>query len=219
MPLLPLKKGNPLKFGDGKSGCLVRNGAWRTHTALSQPSDLHPMMTAALISNKPEFVKLFLENGVLLKEFAAWDTLLYLYGNLDPACLFHSKLQKVLAEEPAIHHLQMHHVAQVLRELLGDFTQPLYRMPRMGDRPRPLLPVPPIKLNVSAGNVPPAQLGLCVRPLLCLNSLKKVSSTFIRQEIGCLSELLGLPLQNTMDRAVRHRNLPSHSSGGWASKI
>ncbi|XP_073087352.1 transient receptor potential cation channel subfamily M member 2 isoform X5 [Manis javanica] len=118
-----------------------------------KPSDLHPMMTAALISNKPEFVKLFLENGVLLKEFAAWDTLLYLYGNLDPACLFHSKLQKVLAEEPAIHHLQMHHVAQVLRELLGDFTQPLYRMPRMGDRPRPLLPVPPIKLNVQGASL------------------------------------------------------------------
>ncbi|XP_036767937.2 transient receptor potential cation channel subfamily M member 2 isoform X6 [Manis pentadactyla] len=118
-----------------------------------KPSDLHPVMTAALISNKPEFVKLFLENGVLLKEFATWDTLLYLYGNLDPTCLFHSKLQKVLAEEPAPHHMQMHHVAQVLRELLGDFTQPLYCVPRMGDRLRPLLPVPPIKLNVQGASL------------------------------------------------------------------
>uniref|UniRef100_A0A8C9PTY9 Transient receptor potential cation channel subfamily M member 2 n=1 Tax=Spermophilus dauricus TaxID=99837 RepID=A0A8C9PTY9_SPEDA len=52
-----------------------------------KPSDLHPTMTAALISNKPEFVKLFLENGVRLKEFVTWDTLLYL-GQLcwSPAC-------------------------------------------------------------------------------------------------------------------------------------
>ncbi|XP_021567214.1 transient receptor potential cation channel subfamily M member 2 isoform X2 [Carlito syrichta] len=120
-----------------------------------KPTDLHPTMTAALISNKPEFVKLFLENGVRLKEFVTWDTLLYLYENLEPSCLFHCKLQKVLAEEPerlacapAAPRVQMHHVAQVLRELLGDFTQPLYPRPRHSDRPRLLLPMPHIKLNV-----------------------------------------------------------------------
>ncbi|XP_012516997.1 PREDICTED: transient receptor potential cation channel subfamily M member 2 [Propithecus coquereli] len=114
-----------------------------------KPSDLHPTMTAALISNKPEFVKLFLENGVRLKEFVTWDTLLYLYKSLEPSCLFHSKLQKVLAEEPERPAcVQMHHVAQVLRELLGDFTQPLYPRPRHNDRPRLSLPVPHIKLNV-----------------------------------------------------------------------
>ncbi|XP_075855178.1 transient receptor potential cation channel subfamily M member 2 isoform X1 [Microcebus murinus] len=114
-----------------------------------KPSDLHPTMTAALISNKPEFVKLFLENGVRLKEFVTWDTLLYLYENLEPSCLFHSKLQKALAEEPERPAcVQMHHVAQVLRELLGDFTQPLYPRPRHSDRPRLSLPVPHIKLNV-----------------------------------------------------------------------
>uniref|UniRef100_A0A8C5T733 Transient receptor potential cation channel subfamily M member 2 n=1 Tax=Malurus cyaneus samueli TaxID=2593467 RepID=A0A8C5T733_9PASS len=64
-----------------------------------KPSDLHPVMAAALISNKPEFVKLFLEQGVRLKEFVTWDTLVYLYDNLAPSCLFHSKLQKVLLDE------------------------------------------------------------------------------------------------------------------------
>ncbi|XP_057162737.1 transient receptor potential cation channel subfamily M member 2 isoform X1 [Ursus arctos] len=120
-----------------------------------KPSELHPVMMAALISNKPEFVKLFLENGVRLKELVTWDTLLYLYQHLDPSCLFHSKLQKVLAEEPerpacgpTAPRVQMHHVAQVLRELLGDFTQLLYPRPRTGDRPRLLLPVPNIKLNM-----------------------------------------------------------------------
>ena len=118
------------------------------------------MMTAALIANKPEFVKLFLENGVRLKDFVTWDTLLYLYENLEPTCLFHYKLHKVLAEEPErpAPRVQMHHVAQVLRELLGDSTQPLYPRPRSSDRPRLLLPVPNIKLNVSAGCVPRAPL-------------------------------------------------------------
>ncbi|XP_064135610.1 transient receptor potential cation channel subfamily M member 2 isoform X2 [Loxodonta africana] len=120
-----------------------------------KPSDLHPMMAAALISNKPDFVKLFLENGVHLKEFVTQDTLLYLYENLAPSCLFYFKLQKVLAEEPkrlasapGVPRLQMHHVAQVLRELLGDFTKPLYPQPQHSDRPRLSLPVPHIKLNV-----------------------------------------------------------------------
>nr|XP_031316590.1 transient receptor potential cation channel subfamily M member 2 isoform X1 [Camelus dromedarius]XP_031316591.1 transient receptor potential cation channel subfamily M member 2 isoform X1 [Camelus dromedarius]XP_031316592.1 transient receptor potential cation channel subfamily M member 2 isoform X1 [Camelus dromedarius]XP_031316593.1 transient receptor potential cation channel subfamily M member 2 isoform X1 [Camelus dromedarius] len=113
-----------------------------------KPSELHPMMTAALITNKPEFVRLFLENGVQLKEFVTWDTLFYLYQNLEPSCLFHYKLQKVLAEEPAAPRLQLHHVAQVLRELLGDFTQPLYPRPRSSDRPRLSLPLPNIRLNV-----------------------------------------------------------------------
>uniref|UniRef100_A0A8D2QNS6 Transient receptor potential cation channel subfamily M member 2 n=1 Tax=Zosterops lateralis melanops TaxID=1220523 RepID=A0A8D2QNS6_ZOSLA len=80
-----------------------------------KPSDLHPVMAAALISNKPEFVKLFLEQGVRLKDFVTWDTLVYLYDNLAPSCLFHSKLQKVLLEErehtagSKMPRLQMHH--------------------------------------------------------------------------------------------------------------
>ncbi|XP_044531649.1 transient receptor potential cation channel subfamily M member 2 [Gracilinanus agilis] len=119
-----------------------------------KPSDLHPMMAAALITNKPEFVKLFLENGVRLKEFVTWDTLIYLYENLAPSSLFHSKLQKVLTEEmersaySALPKIQMHHVSQVLRELLGDFTQPLYPKPKHSERPRLSLAVPHIKLNV-----------------------------------------------------------------------
>ncbi|XP_032986871.1 transient receptor potential cation channel subfamily M member 2 isoform X2 [Rhinolophus ferrumequinum] len=112
-----------------------------------KPSELHPMMTAALISNKPEFVKLFLENGVRLQDLVTWDTLLYLYEHLDPSCLFHFKLQKVLAKEPAAPALLLHHVAQLLWELLGDFTQPLYPRPRSSDQPQSL-PGPHVRLNV-----------------------------------------------------------------------
>lgn len=145
-------------------------------------------MAAALISNKPEFVKLFLEQGVRLKEFVTWDTLVYLYDNLAPSCLFHSKLQKVLLEErehtagSKMPRLQMHHVSQVLRELLGCSTQPLYPKPKHTERPRLSIPVPHIKLNVRFSRLPGGrvaagrgqrlremswglQLGLC--PLVC----------------------------------------------------
>lgn len=117
-------------------------------------------MAAALISNKPEFVKLFLEQGVRLKEFVTWDTLVYLYDNLAPSCLFHSKLQKVLLEErehtagSKMPRLQMHHVSQVLRELLGCSTQPLYPKPKHTERPRLSIPVPHIKLNVRFSRLP-----------------------------------------------------------------
>ena len=76
-------------------------GPWSTSPLplVCQPTDLHSVMAAALISNKPEFVKLFVEQGVRLKEFVTWDTLVYLYDNMAPSCLFHSKLQKVLLEE------------------------------------------------------------------------------------------------------------------------
>uniref|UniRef100_A0A8C8SFY4 Transient receptor potential cation channel subfamily M member 2 n=1 Tax=Pelusios castaneus TaxID=367368 RepID=A0A8C8SFY4_9SAUR len=119
-----------------------------------KPTDLHPVMTAALLANKPEFVKLFLEQGVRLKEFVTWDTLIYLYENLAPSSLFHGKLQKVLVEEKErsafskVPRVQLHHVAQVLRELLGDSTQLLYPKPKHAERHRLSIAVPHIKLNV-----------------------------------------------------------------------
>ncbi|CAH2306513.1 transient receptor potential cation channel subfamily M member 2 isoform X1, partial [Pelobates cultripes] len=89
-----------------------------------KPSDLHPVMTAALIGNKPDFVKLFLEQGVRLEEYATQDTLINLYNNLDPSCLFHSKLAKVIEDERfrlqamRSSKMHLHHVSQVLKELL-----------------------------------------------------------------------------------------------------
>nr|XP_009663409.1 PREDICTED: transient receptor potential cation channel subfamily M member 2 isoform X1 [Struthio camelus australis] len=124
-----------------------------------KPTDLHPVMAAALISNKPEFVKLFLEQGVRLKEFVTWDALVYLYDNMAPSCLFHSKLQKILLEEKEhtagskMPRVQLHHVSQVLQELLGRSTQPLYPKPKHTERPRLSIPVPHIKLNVQGSSL------------------------------------------------------------------
>ncbi|KAM7106682.1 transient receptor potential cation channel subfamily M member 2 isoform 6-T6 [Ciconia maguari] len=124
-----------------------------------KPTDLHPVMAAALISNKPEFVKLFLEQGVHLKMFVTWDTLVYLYDNMAPSCVFHSKLQKILLDErehaagSKMPRIQLHHVSQVLRELLGCSTQPLYPKPKHIDQPRLSIPVPHIRLNVQGSSL------------------------------------------------------------------
>uniref|UniRef100_G3T0U9 Transient receptor potential cation channel subfamily M member 2 n=1 Tax=Loxodonta africana TaxID=9785 RepID=G3T0U9_LOXAF len=67
-----------------------------------KPSDLHPMMAAALISNKPDFVKLFLENGVHLKEFVTQDTLLYLYETKEGFCFFYSKRKSECIPDPSL---------------------------------------------------------------------------------------------------------------------
>ncbi|KAK9401047.1 transient receptor potential cation channel subfamily M member 2 [Crotalus adamanteus] len=110
-----------------------------------KPFDLHPMMAAALIANKPEFVKLFLEQGIQLKEFVTWDTLIYLYENMATSSVFHGKLQKVLLEEKEhaaiskMPRIQLHHVSQVLRELLGDFTHQLY--PKLNNSEKHHLPI------------------------------------------------------------------------------
>ncbi|XP_074859743.1 transient receptor potential cation channel subfamily M member 2 [Carettochelys insculpta] len=118
-----------------------------------KPADLHHVMMAALIADKPDFVRLFLEQGVRLKEFVTRDTLVYLYENLAPSSLFHGKLQKVLLEEKEASawakapRLQLHHVSQVLRELLGDATQPLYPKPKPVERHRLPIAVPHIKPN------------------------------------------------------------------------
>lgn len=155
--------GWPWSSSPGQSPGRRRPGA-APHRPLSQPSELHPVMTAALISNKPEFVKLFLEHGLQLKDLATRDTLLCLYENLDTACPFHAKLQKRRAEEPGVPALRLDLVAQALRELLGDFSQPLYPRPHPGDRTR--LPLPGLhrKFNVRAGDLAPAGVARAPRP-------------------------------------------------------
>ncbi|XP_062389510.1 transient receptor potential cation channel subfamily M member 2-like [Sardina pilchardus] len=88
-----------------------------------QSSDLHNAMCFALVSNKAAFVRLLLKNGVSIPQFLSKDEKLHeLYANMTD-CLFLKRLQgskehqqgRVLAA-----------VAEVVRQLLGRFTQPIY---------------------------------------------------------------------------------------------
>ncbi|NWX25909.1 TRPM2 protein, partial [Notiomystis cincta] len=173
-----------------------------------KPSDLHPVMAAALISNKPEFVKLFLEQGVRLKEFVTWDTLVYLYDNLAPSCLFHSKLQKVLLEErehtagSKMPRLQMHHVSQVLRELLGCSTQPLYPKPKHTERPRLSIPVPHIKLNVQGSSLRSLYKRSAGRVTFTMDPIRDLLIWAVVQNHKELAEIIWAQSQDCMVAAL-----------------
>ncbi|NWH41682.1 TRPM2 protein, partial [Chloropsis hardwickii] len=173
-----------------------------------KPSDLHPVMAAALISNKPEFVKLFLEQGVRLKDFVTWDTLVYLYDNLAPSCLFHSKLQKVLLEErehtagSKMPRLQMHHVSQVLRELLGCSTQPLYPKPKHSERPRLSIPVPHIKLNVQGSSLRSLYKRSAGRVTFTMDPIRDLLIWAVVQNRKELAEIIWAQSQDCMAAAL-----------------
>ncbi|XP_014725883.1 PREDICTED: transient receptor potential cation channel subfamily M member 2 isoform X4 [Sturnus vulgaris] len=173
-----------------------------------KPSDLHPVMAAALISNKPEFVKLFLEQGVRLKDFVTWDTLVYLYDNLAPSCLFHSKLQKVLLEErehtagSKMPRLQMHHVSQVLRELLGCSTQPLYPKPKHTERPRLSIPVPHIKLNVQGSSLRSLYKRSAGRVTFTMDPVRDLLIWAVVQNRRELAEIIWAQSQDCMAAAL-----------------
>uniref|UniRef100_A0A8C2K394 Transient receptor potential cation channel, subfamily M, member 2 n=1 Tax=Cyprinus carpio TaxID=7962 RepID=A0A8C2K394_CYPCA len=101
--------------------------------------DLHPAMFSALVGDKPEFVRLLLENGVCVGKFLeSEDMLCELYAHL-PSCFFLRKLAKRVQggkicrgqePQPGSTKISLSHVAEEVRHLLGSFTQPLY-VPRV----------------------------------------------------------------------------------------
>ncbi|XP_040534987.1 transient receptor potential cation channel subfamily M member 2 isoform X1 [Gallus gallus] len=173
-----------------------------------KPTDLHSVMAAALISNKPEFVKLFVEQGVRLKEFVTWDTLVYLYDNMAPSCLFHSKLQKVLLEEKEhtasskMPRIQLHHVSQVLRELLGRSTQPLYPKPKHTERPRLSIPVPHIKLNVQGSSLRSLYKRTSGRVTFTIDPVRDLLIWAVVQSRKELAEIIWAQSQDCMAAAL-----------------
>lgn len=96
-------------------------------------------MFSALVGDKPEFVRLLLENGVCVQQFLEHeDTLCELYAHL-PACFFMRKLVKRVqdgrvrrgqAPPPGSKKISLIHVSEEVRHLLGSFTQHLYALPR-----------------------------------------------------------------------------------------
>ncbi|MGH0141250.1 UNVERIFIED_CONTAM: hypothetical protein FKN15_010031 [Acipenser sinensis] len=59
-----------------------------------RPCDLEEVMMDALVSNKPDFVKLFIDNGMNMCDFLTYSKLQDLYCAIPPKCLLHQLLQK-----------------------------------------------------------------------------------------------------------------------------
>lgn len=101
-------------------------------------------MKLALVGNKPDFVRLLLENGLILKDFLKDDeTLCELYQKL-PKCFFLYKLVKRVEPDKIrkqemkkndLHNIQgkinLIHVSNEVRHLLGKFTQYIYPLTTM----------------------------------------------------------------------------------------
>uniref|UniRef100_A0A3Q4H7V3 Transient receptor potential cation channel subfamily M member 4-like n=1 Tax=Neolamprologus brichardi TaxID=32507 RepID=A0A3Q4H7V3_NEOBR len=103
--------------------------------------DLEDSMTDALINDKPQFVRLFIENGLNILEYLSYGRLETLYRSVPDGSLLYQLLQRCLAERLAIVEQQnssskvatdnnqsrpVKEVSEVLEQLMGDVCQPFY---------------------------------------------------------------------------------------------
>ncbi|KAM6914072.1 transient receptor potential cation channel subfamily M member 4a [Lycodopsis pacificus] len=116
--------------------------------------DLEDSMTDALINNKPQFVRLFCENGLNILDYLTYRRLESLYCSLSDSSLAYILLQRHLSERqglagslPNLHgaetvplkslqsaltgpasamELNLYEVSRLLWDLLGDVCQPFY---------------------------------------------------------------------------------------------
>ncbi|KAM6951169.1 transient receptor potential cation channel subfamily M member 5-like [Aplochiton taeniatus] len=115
--------------------------------------DLKDSMTDALVNDKPEFVRLFTENGLNILEYLTYGQLENLYCSVDDSTLAYRLLQRRLEErqgtscspssqadllEPSsssvmetgqLKELSLYEVSKVLEDLMGDVCRPFYLHP------------------------------------------------------------------------------------------
>uniref|UniRef100_A0A9J7WZ90 Transient receptor potential cation channel, subfamily M, member 5 n=1 Tax=Cyprinus carpio carpio TaxID=630221 RepID=A0A9J7WZ90_CYPCA len=111
-------------------------------------SDLEEVMMEALINDKPDFVRLFVDNGVNINEFLTYGRLQELYCSVSEKNLLHTLLLKKhqvhLASKRTSGHphtepgdrrprFTFHEVSKVLKDFLDDTCRGFYqKLPRMG---------------------------------------------------------------------------------------
>uniref|UniRef100_A0A6Q2XD01 Transient receptor potential cation channel, subfamily M, member 4a n=1 Tax=Esox lucius TaxID=8010 RepID=A0A6Q2XD01_ESOLU len=88
--------------------------------------DLEDSMTDALINDKPQFVRLFTENGLNILDYMTYGRLESLYCSVTDSSLAYSLLQRRLGERQGIVGSQ---VSRVLEDIMGDVCQPFYHSP------------------------------------------------------------------------------------------
>uniref|UniRef100_A0A8C5D4X4 Transient receptor potential cation channel, subfamily M, member 5 n=1 Tax=Gouania willdenowi TaxID=441366 RepID=A0A8C5D4X4_GOUWI len=110
--------------------------------------DLEEVMMDALINDKPDFVRLFVDNGVNLGEFLTYGRLQDLYWSVSEKSLLHNLLLKKYEEKqillgaarsagPPVHHppeqgdrkprFTLYEVAKVLKDFLHDSCKGFYQ--------------------------------------------------------------------------------------------
>uniref|UniRef100_G1QQT5 Transient receptor potential cation channel subfamily M member 5 n=1 Tax=Nomascus leucogenys TaxID=61853 RepID=G1QQT5_NOMLE len=112
--------------------------------------DLEEVMVDALVSNKPEFVRLFVDNGADVADFLTYGRLQQLYRSVSPKSLLFDLLQRKQEEarltlaglgtqqarEPPAGPpaFSLHEVSRVLKDFLQDACRGFYQDGRPGGR-------------------------------------------------------------------------------------
>ncbi|KAL5010117.1 hypothetical protein ScPMuIL_012422 [Solemya velum] len=91
---------------------------------------LDDIMLSAIQLNRVDFVDLFLDNGVSLREFLTKKRLLQLYNNIPQNNLLYSELKKAKAKfqskDKRTKYFSLNDVGHLIQELMGDFYLPRY---------------------------------------------------------------------------------------------
>ncbi|XP_062974482.1 transient receptor potential cation channel subfamily M member 5, partial [Elgaria multicarinata webbii] len=112
--------------------------------------DLEEVMMDALVNDKPEFVKLFIDNGANMYDFLTYSRLQRLYCTISPKCLLYTLLLKkheenklTLAGMSGQQHKEvtdtcllftLHEVSRVLKDFLHDACRGFYQDPKSGGK-------------------------------------------------------------------------------------
>uniref|UniRef100_A0A8C7PLV7 TRPM SLOG domain-containing protein n=1 Tax=Oncorhynchus mykiss TaxID=8022 RepID=A0A8C7PLV7_ONCMY len=93
--------------------------------------DLEDSMTDALVNDKPQFVRLFTENGLNILDYLTYGRLESLYRSVADSSLAYVLLQRRLGERQGMTGSQamLPDVSRVLEDLMGDVCQPFYHSP------------------------------------------------------------------------------------------
>ncbi|XP_064594682.1 transient receptor potential cation channel subfamily M member-like 2 isoform X2 [Liolophura sinensis] len=100
-----------------KSEIFTDDREWKT-------GSLDDIMLSAILLDRTDFVKLFLENGVSLREFLTIKRLLQLYNQIP----LKSQLYQLLlrTKSKTRQYASLHDIGTLIKTLMGDFYEPLY---------------------------------------------------------------------------------------------
>uniref|UniRef100_A0A663EWD8 Transient receptor potential cation channel subfamily M member 5 n=1 Tax=Aquila chrysaetos chrysaetos TaxID=223781 RepID=A0A663EWD8_AQUCH len=129
--------------------------------------DLEEVMMDALVNDKPEFVKLFIDNGANISEFLTYSRLQRLYCSISQKCLLYELLLKkheesklTLAGLTGQQHKEqkeicplftLSEVSRVLKDFLHDACKGFYQDLRYGGKKKSRLPGP-LDMNQKSEN-------------------------------------------------------------------
>ncbi|XP_041372305.1 transient receptor potential cation channel subfamily M member-like 2 [Gigantopelta aegis] len=96
-----------------------------TEERLWLPGSLDDVMLSAIQLNRADFVDLFLDHGIILKDFLTPRRLLSLYNNINQKSVQYSLLSKLKSRKTRV-NFNLEDVGLLIQDLLGDYYQPYY---------------------------------------------------------------------------------------------